>query len=168
VRFLSLDFPVSRGLIRSIGDIDTALRLKKSLVETATAALTENVDLFELTQELKSSISALEKTSKMELTSIPPKPRTTFSALFDILLKFKMLHRPDGGKLLGGDIVRMAHFANRSTESLVQYGVGGVFVNTAYEQVIADLWVYPLDNSAANGPSSVLSGKFVADMLRTR
>jgi hypothetical protein len=145
-------------LTAAIGNLDTVLKLKESLVQTATAVLADSVDVSSLVQELDASIlpAGSEKT-----TGLPG----TFEAIFDLLLKFKMLQ--NGCQLpLTPDNLRMAHFAGRATADLVGYELPGVEVKTAFERVVADMWTYPA--AADRGPNALLTGKIAAEMLRTR
>jgi len=133
------------------------------LVGAAAAVLTENMDVSELVKELDASISQLEESRTTDQGQKPG----VFNALFDLLLKFKMIRCPTGCVELSQDNFRMAHFANRSTESLIGYGLPGMPVVTSFEQVLGDLWSYPTTEKDARGPAGLLTGKLAAEMLRT-
>jgi hypothetical protein len=144
--------------------LDRVLKLRESLVETATALLTDDIEISGLLQELDISISELEKARKTNLEQ----KSGVFDTIFDLLLKFKMLQNPTNWVPLTNDNLRMALFAKRSTESLIGYGSPKIAVNASYEQVIGDLWIYPTVKENAKGPSSILGGNIAAEMLRTR
>lgn len=124
------------------------LKLRESLVEAAVAVLMDNIDVSELVKELDVSISELEKSRTNNLE----KKAGSFDAIFDLLMKFKMLQSPTGCVTLTQDNFRMAHFAKRSTVSLVGYGLPGVPVKTAFEQIVGDLWTYPVEDKSSTGP----------------
>jgi hypothetical protein len=145
--------------------LDGVLKLRESLVETATALLTDDIEISGLLQELDVSISELEKARK---TTDLVQKSGVFNTIFDLLLKFKMLQDPANCVSFTSDNLRMAHFAKRSTESLIGYGSRNITVNTSFEQVIGDLWVYPAAKENAKGPGSILGGNIAAEMLRTR
>lgn len=137
--------------------------MRESLVGAAAAVLTEDMDVSELVTELDASISQLESSRTADQEQKPG----VFNALFDLLLKFKMLRNPIGCVELNQDNFRMAHFANRSTESLIGYGLPGMPVTTSFEQVVGDLWSYPATEMVARGPAGLLTGKIAAGMLKT-
>jgi hypothetical protein len=144
-------------VLTAVGNLDTVLKLKESLVQAATAVLADSVDVSSLVQELDASILPASEQKAGSARA--------FETIFDLLLKFKMLQ--NGCELpLTQDNLRMAHFAGRATADLVGYQLPGVEVKTAFEQVVADMWTYPAVED--KGPSALLTGKIAAEMLRTR
>jgi hypothetical protein len=148
--------------------LPTVLTLRTSLAEAATALLTDNIDISELVTELDSTIAELEKSRALTLTEtgeteLKQMTTATFEAGFDLLLKFKMLKDPSASTDASAhqEMVRMAHFANRSTESLI----GG---KAAYEKIVGDLWNYPKHQEKARGPAPLLGGLIAKEMLKTR
>lgn len=131
------------------------------MVGAASSLLTENVDVAVLVQDLDTSISELEAGHAGLALH---RKSGVFDALFDLLMKFKMLRDPTGIAPLNENL-RMAHFAQRSTESLISLGAS---VKTSYEQVIGDLWSYPVVGGGLKGPASILNGKIVMDTLSAR
>jgi hypothetical protein len=138
--------------------------LKKSLVEAAIAAITDSADLCGLAGELGASIKELEKASFADAK----RTSGTCDIMFDLLLKFKMLHSTEGSVPLTDDVFRIAHFAKRSTESLVVYGLPHITARSSYEPIFGDLWLYPTTHHVCRGPSGILTGRIVTEMLRTR
>jgi hypothetical protein len=149
--------------MRGIGNLDTVLKLRESLVGAAAAVLTENMDVSGLVKDLDSSISQLESSRTADQEQKP----AVFNVLFDLLLKFRMFQYATGSVGLSQDNFRMAHFADRSTESLIGYGLPRMPIVTSFEQVIGDLWSYPATERDARGPAGLLSGKIAAGMLKT-
>jgi len=149
--------------MRGIGNLDIVLKLRESLVGAAAAVLTENMDVTELVKDLDSSISQLESSRTPDQGQKPG----VFNVLFDLLLKFRMFQNATGSAGLSQDEFRMAHFADRSTESLIGYGLPRMPVVTSFEQVVGDLWSYPATERDARGPAGLLSGKIAAGMLKT-
>lgn len=133
------------------------------MVEAASALLTENIDVAVLVQELDASISELEAGhTRMALR----RKSGAFDAVFDLLMKFKMLRNPTGKASSPlSENLRMAHFAKRSTESLIGLGTS---VKSSYEQVIGDLWNYPAVDGGFKGPASILNGKIAMETLSAR
>ena len=139
------------------------MTIKKSLLETASLTLTKNVDLSGLVQELKTSLADLERRTVKPINS-----SITFSSVFDLLLNFTNLHCLGEGLNFEDNVLRMAHFAGRSTGSLLHCGNGMYSIKTGYEHIVEDIWLYPFDDKSMKGPMNILSGKFVTDMLHTR
>ncbi|KAA8897801.1 hypothetical protein FN846DRAFT_910245 [Sphaerosporella brunnea] len=142
------------------GSLDTVLKLKESLVEAVTAVLSDSIDVSTLVQDLHASIRPLEKAGSEQMAG-------SFNAIFDLLLKFKMLRNVTGSLPLTRDNLRMAHFAKRAAENLIGYDLPGVSLNVSFERVVADIWTYPTMDATARGPNGLLTGKIAAEMLRT-
>ena len=133
------------------------------MVGAASSLLTENIDVAGLVQDLDTSISELEAG---HAGLVLHRKSGVFGALFDLLMKFKMLRDPTGiASSPLSENLRMAHFAQRSTESLIGLGAS---VKAPYEQVIGDLWSYPAVGGGPKGPASILNGKIAMDTLSTR